>query len=231
MKQVYIASPLRGDYDTNIRNAVEYCRLAAESGVLALAPHIIFSQWCNDTIPGQREQGLKLGLELMSHSEELWVMGTRLSEGMQGEVEFARENGIPAYFITHPLEPSYYPVSQDGNRLLTGMDSEDESRKKSYEEQWVILRHECLKPEYRTPLNQLWLCTHGPGCRPDYKHSDTIHLLHPADGDSMAIARGQVWGVAKPETLERLAALYPALEERLAHHQEPAAEPDEDMSR
>lgn len=153
------------------------------------------------------------------------------SEGMQGEVEFARENGIPAYFITHPLEPSYYPVSQDGNRLLTGMDSEDESRKKSYEEQWVILRHECLKPEYRTPLNQLWLCTHGPGCCPDYKHSDTIHLLHPTDGDSMAIARGQVWGVAKPETLERLAALYPALEERLAHHQEPAAEPDEDMSR
>lgn len=44
MKQVYIASPLRGDYDTNIRNAVKYCRLAAESGVLALAPHIIFSQ-------------------------------------------------------------------------------------------------------------------------------------------------------------------------------------------
>ena len=63
MKQVYIASPLRGDYDTNIRNAVEYCRLAAESGVLALAPHIIFSQWCNDTIPEQREQGVKLHVQ------------------------------------------------------------------------------------------------------------------------------------------------------------------------
>ena len=62
MKMVYIASPLRGDYNTNIKNAVEYCRLAGEQGVLPLAPHIIFSQWCNDTIPEQREQGLQLGL-------------------------------------------------------------------------------------------------------------------------------------------------------------------------
>ena len=54
---VYIASPLHGDYNTNIKNAVEYCRLAGEQGVLPIAPHIIFSQWCNDTIPEQREQG------------------------------------------------------------------------------------------------------------------------------------------------------------------------------
>ena len=68
MNMVYIASPLRGDYNTNIKNAVEYCSLAGEQGVLPLAPHIIFSQWCNDTIPEQREKGLQLGLALLERS-------------------------------------------------------------------------------------------------------------------------------------------------------------------
>lgn len=230
MKQVYIASPLRGDYDANIRNAVEYCRLATESGILALAPHIIFSQWCNDTIPEQREQGLKLGLELLAHSDELWVMGTRYSQGMQGEVEFASEKGIPVYFVKHPMEPADYPVSKDENRLLTGLDCIHDSSKGQYEGQLVVLRHEYLKMEYRTSLNQLWLCTHGPGCRPDYKRSDTIHLLHPVDGDRMAVARGDVWGVAKPETLERLTTRYPKLEAYMAASRE-AGEPDGDLCR
>ena len=45
----------------------------------------------------QREQGLKLGLELLTHSEELWVMGEHISEGMRGEIAFAEEHGIPTF--------------------------------------------------------------------------------------------------------------------------------------
>lgn len=215
MKQIYIASPLRGDYETNIKNAVEYSRLASEAGVLPLAPHIIFSQWCNDAVPEQREKGLALGLSLLEKSEELWVMGTQMSEGMLGEIEFAKECGIPTFFISHPFEPSYYPISRDENRLLTGQDCISDSNKEQYEGYYVILHHEHLLEKYRTPLNQLWLVTHGPGCRPDYKHSDTIHLHHPIDGDSMAVGRGDVWGICKTEVLERLATLYPKLAESL----------------
>lgn len=108
MKQVYIASPLRGDYDTNIRNAVEYCRLVAEHGISTF----------------------------------------------------------------------YDPISLDGNSLL----SEN-------------------------------------GCVPGFYFSDSIHLLHPADRDRLAVGRSEVWGIAKPETLEWLTAL------------QPVAEPDEEMSR
>ena len=39
MKLVYIASPLRGDYNQNIKNTVEYCKNACDMGVLAIAPH------------------------------------------------------------------------------------------------------------------------------------------------------------------------------------------------
>lgn len=220
MKQVYIASPLRGDYDTNIKNAVEYCRLAAESGVLALAPHIIFSQWCNDTIPEQREQGLKLGLELLAHSEELWVMGTQISEGMQGEIAFAKEQHIPVFFVSHPFEPSYYPVSINGERLLSCNDCIEHSTKENYEGKMVVLKHEQLKQEYRSAENQIWVVTHGPGCRPDFVHSDTIHLRHPIDGDRLAVGRGDVWGEVKPEVLTK--TLYS--EQRLAGELEPDGE-------
>jgi len=211
LKQVYLASPLRGDYDKNIHNAVEYCRLASEAGVLPLAPHIIFRQWCNDTIPEQRERGLNQGLELLEKSEELWIMGTQVSEGMRGEIAFAKDHGIPTFFISHPFDKDYYPISRDENRLLTLADCMEHSPKEHYGNAMVILRHEHLKPKYRTAINQLWLVTHGPGCRPDYLHSDTIHLKHPVDGDRVAVGRGDVWGIPDTETLEWLKTIYPKL--------------------
>ncbi len=227
MKMVYIASPLRGDYNTNIKNAVEYCRLAGEQGVLPLAPHIIFSQWCNDTIPEQREQGLQLGLALLEKSDELWVMGTTFSQGMQGEIAFAMEHKIPIFFVSHPHDPAYYPVSTDENRILTSIDCLPESRRENYEGQFVILRHEHLKQEYRTPRNQIWAVTHGPGCRPDYVRRDTIHLTHPVDGDRMAVGRGEVWGIPTPETMDRIRQAYPEFDAAL----QPAAEPEGELCR
>lgn len=209
MKQVYIASPFRGDYAKNIQDTVKYCRIAAQCGVLPLASHLIFSQWCDDTIPEEREQGQKLGIALLGRSEELWVMGTTISEGMQTEIAFAKEHNIPTFYITHPLEKEFYPVSGDGKQLLSLADCVDGSQKEDYEGKLVVLRHENLKPEYRTPRNQLWIATHGPGCRSNWKYSATIHLRHPLDDDGMAVTRACVWGRASPETLNRLEGIYP----------------------
>lgn len=227
MKMVYIASPLRGDYNTNIKNAVEYCRLASEQGILPMAPHIIFSQWCNDSVPELREQGLALGLALLSKSEELWVMGTQISEGMRGEIAFATEHGIPIFYIEHPHDTLYYPISTDENTLFCKMDCTLGSSNEDYNGKTVILQFENLKPEYRTPLNQIWMVTHGPGCPPNFVHSDTIHLKHPIDGDRMAVGRREVYGIAKPEALKKLAALYPAL--TVEPEQSPAVEQDEEL--
>lgn len=226
LKMVYIASPLHRDYNTNIKKAVEYCRLAGERGVLPLAPHIIFSQWCNDTVPQQREQGLQLGLALLEKADELWIMGEKISEGMRGEISFATEQGIPAYHITNPLEPEEYPVSADKNRLLSKNDCIQDSSG-DYEKQLVVLRHEYLKMEFRTPRNQIWFVTHGPGCRANYIHSDTIHLRHPVDGDYMAVGRREVWGIAKPKIILQIQSLYPEFE---AGYQ-PTGKPDGELCR
>lgn len=216
MKQVYIASPLRGDYNTNIQNAVTYCRLASEAGVLPLAPHIIFSQWCNDTIPEQREQGLKLGLSLLEKSDELWVMGTQISQVVQGEIAFAKEHCIPTFYIEKPLYPDTYPISTDAYNLLCAQDCM-ESADADFTGKLVILRHDQLAQEYRSSSNQLWIAAHGPGCRPG-SFTGTVHLCHPVDGDRMTVGRHELCGLADQQVIEKLKAQYPAFEQAMCNN-------------
>jgi len=227
MKLVYIASPLRGDYNQNIKNAVEYCKNACDMGVLAIAPHIVFSQWCNDTIPESREQGLKLGLELLSKADELWVMGERVSQGMAGEIAFANEQGIPIFAVDNPQNLDLYPVSHDENPLLGAHSCLPDSKNGHFEGKIVVLRYDHLKPEYRTPINQLWLATHGNGCRPN-AIGRSVFLTHITDGDKMAVDRHDICGVAKPEVFEQMKSIYPAMEAVVADN---GQDMDEGMDR
>lgn len=110
MKIVYICSPLRGDIQGNIMNARQYCRMAAAMGVVPLAPHTIFTSYLDDEIPEQREQGLHMGRELLLKCDELWFMGTVISQGMEAEIRLARQNGIPVYAVVDPENPLCYPA-------------------------------------------------------------------------------------------------------------------------
>ncbi len=203
MKMVYIASPFRGAYEEHIKQAIEYCKIATTQGVLPLAPHLIFSQWCNDTIPMEREQGLSLGLALLSHCDELWVMGERISEGMRGEIEYAKEYGIPTHHIEDPTYLPSYPISCSEESLLGSFDVLEHGGKDNYEGKVVVLKPQELKAEYKTPQNQLWIATHGPGCRTG-GISDTVHLRHIVDGDCLVVGRADLLGIAKDEVVEAL---------------------------
>lgn len=99
MKLVYICSPLKGDIKGNIEKAISYCAYAANIGVLPLAPHTIFTQYLDDTVPAQRGRGLEMGIELLKRCDELWVCGDTLSKGMENEIAFARQHGIKARYI------------------------------------------------------------------------------------------------------------------------------------
>ena len=132
MKLVYIASPLRGDYKKNIKQATEYCEKACSLGVLAFAPHLYFTQFYNDTIPEQREKGLEMGLAMLEKCEELWVMGTHISQGMRGEIAHAKSLGIPIYNVEMPDDIMYYPISADNHALLGSHSCMPDSRDKDY---------------------------------------------------------------------------------------------------
>ncbi|MBW7573170.1 DUF7768 domain-containing protein [Caproiciproducens faecalis] len=100
MKLVYICSPLKGDMQENIKKATAYCAYAAEQGVIPLAPHTIFTQYLDDTVPLQRQKGLMMGMELLKHCSELWVCGDVVSEGMKREISYAQKHDIATLYYS-----------------------------------------------------------------------------------------------------------------------------------
>ena len=87
---VYICSPYAGDVDANTAAARRYCRHAVETGYIPIAPHLLFPQFLNDADPKERELELFFGNALMSKCSEVWVFGSRISPGMEAEINRAR---------------------------------------------------------------------------------------------------------------------------------------------
>ena len=100
IKIVYICSLFSGDVVQNTENARKYCKYAVSQGVLPIAPHLLFPQFLDDNCPVEREKGLAFGLILLEKVDELWVFGTRTSEGMRREIEKAIANEMPIIYIT-----------------------------------------------------------------------------------------------------------------------------------
>lgn len=87
---VYICSPYAGDVEGNVDAARRYCRYAVDAGYIPIAPHLLFPQFLNDADPSERELGLFFGNALMSKCSEVWVFGSRISNGMAAEIRRAR---------------------------------------------------------------------------------------------------------------------------------------------
>ena len=105
MQKIYVCSRLAGDYEANIEAAREYCRyVMKECGALAIAPHLLFPQFLDDTDPEDRELGQVAGLELLIDCDALWYFGDSISQGMVREICAAKEMGIP---VRHVPEEEY----------------------------------------------------------------------------------------------------------------------------
>ncbi|MEL7635421.1 MAG: DUF4406 domain-containing protein [Sporomusa sphaeroides] len=104
---MYVCSPLRGDIETNVRRAHGYCRFVIHQGALPLAPHAIFTAFLDDTIPQERQLGMALGMELLKRSDELWVFGKRISEGMLAEIEAATACSLQVHYFDERCEKRY----------------------------------------------------------------------------------------------------------------------------
>lgn len=163
MRLVYICSPLRGEVDQNIKRAHEYCAYAADCGMIPLAPHTIFTHYLDDLRPEQRERGLIMGLELLKRCDEIWVMGSMVSEGMRGEIALAKEENIPLLYV--PDE--YVRVGNKIRQENTPFGHEDcipGSEKTSYENQILVLKPEAFADRASvTADDSLWIAQGGFG--------------------------------------------------------------------
>jgi len=57
-KLIYVASPLKGDYEGNMEKAREYCRYVMSKGHIPFAPHLLF------TLAGITDEELKTLLNM-----------------------------------------------------------------------------------------------------------------------------------------------------------------------
>ena len=104
-KKVFICSPFapRGetkeemerDTNRNIRITQKACRFAALNGNVPYAPHLFFTQFLKDSDKTEREYGQIMGLIWLAQCSELWIIGRRISPGMEKEIRKAKEWGIP----------------------------------------------------------------------------------------------------------------------------------------
>ena len=92
---IYICSPYSGEVEYNLSRARGYCRLAVGKGYIPLAPHLLFPQFLDDDDRQQRELGLFFALVLLGKCEEVWVFGSRISEGMARELDAANKRCLP----------------------------------------------------------------------------------------------------------------------------------------
>nr|WP_319488604.1 DUF4406 domain-containing protein [uncultured Caproiciproducens sp.] len=95
LKLIYMCSPYKGNKKANIAAARQYCFNAIANGYIPIAPHVMFYDILDDDDPGQRAVGMKMGIELLRFCSEVWVFGSRISDGMLKEIVLAQTLKIP----------------------------------------------------------------------------------------------------------------------------------------
>lgn len=101
---VYICSPFAGEVEKNIEAARNYSRFAVDKGYIPIAPHLLFPQFLNDADPRERQLCLFFGNALMSKCSEVWVFGSRISNGMAAEIKRAKWKNYRLRYFNECLE-------------------------------------------------------------------------------------------------------------------------------
>lgn len=152
---------MRTFYDEHLS---PYCAYAASCGVIPLAPHTIFTQYLNDAVPEQREQGLRMGHELLERCDELWVMGDTISQGMKDEIGLATFLQLPILYVSDDMVKNQTMIRQS-DRPLDINDCIPDSSQYNYENQFLVLKPGVSsKGEDMTADDSIWYARNGFGC-------------------------------------------------------------------
>lgn len=100
-KLVFVCSPYAGDVEANVANARRIAKLVIEAGRTPCVPHLLLPQVLDDGDEEQRLVGLECGLSVLLRCDEVWAWAPdkRASRGMQLELERARKEQIPVYWL------------------------------------------------------------------------------------------------------------------------------------
>ncbi|MGN0241922.1 MAG: DUF4406 domain-containing protein [Candidatus Weimeria sp.] len=96
---VYICAPFGGDTRTNTRKAADFAAFAYTRGNIPLTPHLLFP-FMDDRDPDERRLALRMDIVLMGKCEEVWVLGSRVTPGMEEEIRKAKSRRQRVRYFT-----------------------------------------------------------------------------------------------------------------------------------
>ena len=98
-KIVYIAHPVSGDVEENMKKILEICsKIHRENAdIIPFAPYLVACQYLRDHVIEERELGIQANIELFKRNviDEVWLFGPKISAGMKAEIELAKKLNIP----------------------------------------------------------------------------------------------------------------------------------------
>lgn len=96
---VYICAPFGGDTRANARKAADFAAFAYMRGNIPLTPHLLFP-FMDDHDPDERRTALRMDIILMGKCEEVWVLGSRVTSGMEKEIQKAKSRRQRVRYFT-----------------------------------------------------------------------------------------------------------------------------------
>ena len=99
----WVIHPLKGDVAGNIARAKRWLQFLIRTfpGLDFEAGWILWCEVLNDANPAERERGLQFCEAMIHRLDEVWVVGGRISEGMQREIEIAGAAFKPITNLTY----------------------------------------------------------------------------------------------------------------------------------
>ena len=116
MRVAYIAHPVGGDVENNLKRIEKIGRQInlEEPEVVPFAPYYFDCHALDDSIPTERDRGIKNNIALIRKGvvDEVRLYGNRISTGMGYEIKLAHELGIPVIPMTPEAEREYIQLDQ-----------------------------------------------------------------------------------------------------------------------
>lgn len=95
MKVIYMAHPVSGDVENNIKRAKAWMRWLEENyDVAVCASWILECEIWDDNNPEHRAAGLRRDMAILERCDELWLVGACVSNGMAMERAHAEKRGL-----------------------------------------------------------------------------------------------------------------------------------------
>ena len=200
MKLIYVCSPVRGDVEENLKKANRYCEYVAGCNHIPLAPHLAWQGFLPE-IPENREKALVMGLKLIEYCSEIWVCGDEISQGMQGEIDYAEKINKPVMYVLNERIEENLKIRQNLEPLgIT--DCVPDSDKQNYENKILVLNPETIIANARNAQNSLWIAYNGFGCTYGAM-GQAVYAKNLFDGRERRWERADFFGIVKPESLQK----------------------------